>query len=194
MKKIYIEKTKNTKKTGPLHISPTKKQARQSARWAGAAASSTPASTKMRWSSARWLPPRLWLTPRWSRRDGVRGELGAASARFPCVLCLGADELHGKRGSWRGDQRGSLVIRRPVSLESLKSGDPLSPAARGRAKGRGKGEKLGKRCIYIRSGSWDSIDTGWIRSRNWEVVSLSSDAVAISSDARAHYKEFGLWY
>ena len=60
---------------------------------------------------------------------------------------------------------------------------------------KGKGGKVRKKVhIYIRSGSWDSVDTGRIRSRNWEVVSLSSDAVAISSDARAHYKEFGLWY
>ena len=60
-----------------------------------------------------------------------RGELGAASAYFSCLLRLGADELHGKHGVRRRDQRGSLAIRR---LVSLKSGDWIPFACTSRLK------------------------------------------------------------
>ena len=63
-----------------------------------------------------------------------RGELGAASTYFSCILRLDADESHGKHGVWRRDQRGSPAIRR---LVSLKSGDWIPFACTSRLK---KGE------------------------------------------------------
>ena len=146
-KYIYIEKQKIQKKLDPYTY-------RRRSRRDG-----------VRGELAR-LPPRLRRRPKCggARRGGcllVSGllpdeadetECAASSARLPLAsraysasaqMNCTASEAHDveiNAGLWC------------VSLESLKSGYPLSPAARGRAKGRGKGEKLGKRCIYIRSG------------------------------------------